>query len=82
MKRWPCLTGLTATIADPSTNASEAPASRSSTRDAFDRGEQSAGRLVHNGACVLVSDVAHESRDGGETSAWALAAPVVAIAER
>ena len=37
-------------------------------------------RLVHNGARVLVSDVAHESRDGGETSAWALAAPVVATA--
>ena len=32
-------------------------------------------------ARVLVRDVAHETRDGGETSARALAAPVVAITE-
>ena len=44
--------------------------------------EQGASGLVHRRARMLVRDVAHEARDGGEASARALAAPVVTIAER
>ena len=77
----PGLTGLPASIADPSAHSYEATTGGSRAGDSFDRREQEACGLVHRGARVLVRDVAHETRDGGEASARTLAAPVVAITE-
>ena len=75
------LTGLPAPIADPGAHSSEATAGGSRASDSFDRREQGASGLVHSGARVLVRDMTHETRDGGEASAGTLAAPVVAITE-
>ena len=80
--RGPGLTSLTASIADPSAHSSEATASGSRAGDPFNRREQGASGLVHGRARVLVRDVAHETRNGGEASARTLAAPVVAVTER
>ena len=79
--RGPGLTGLSTSIADPSAHSSEATTGGSRASDPFDRREQGASGLVHRGARVLVRDVAHEARDGGEASARTLAAPVVAVTE-
>ena len=78
----PGLTGLPAPIADPGAHSSETTAGGSRASNPFDRREQGASGLIHRGARVLVRDVTHETRDGGEASARALAAPVVAITER
>ena len=78
----PGLTGLPAPIADPGAHSSEATAGGSRASDPFDRREQGASGLVHCGARVLVRDMTHETRDGGEASARTLAAPVMAITER
>ena len=78
----PGLTGLPAPIADPGAHSSETTAGGSRASDPFDRREQGASGLIHRGARVLVRNVTHETRDGGEASARALAAPVVAITER
>ena len=77
----PGLTGLPAPIADPGAHSSEATAGGSRASDSFDRREQGACGLVHCGARVLVRDMTHETRDGGEASARTLAAPVVTITE-
>ena len=76
----PGLAGLTTTVAGPSSNSSEATASGSRAGDPFNRCEQRASGLVHGRARMLVRNVAHEARNGGEASAGALAAPVMTIA--
>ena len=78
----PGLTSLPTSVADPSTHSSEATTGGSRAGDSFDRGEQGAGSLIHRGARVLMRNMAHETRDGGEPTARTLAAPVVAITER
>ena len=78
----PGLTGLPTSIADPSAHSSEATTGGSHASDSFDRGKQRAGSLIHRGARVLMRNMAHETRDGGEPPARTLAAPVVAITER
>ena len=73
----PGLTSLPTSIADPSAHSSEATTGGSRAGDSFDRGEQGAGSLIHRGARVLMRNMAHETRDGGEPPARTLAAPVV-----
>ena len=53
-RRGPGLTGLSASIADPSAHSSEGTTGGSRAGDSFDRREQGAGGLVHRGARVLV----------------------------
>ena len=62
--RRPGLTGLTTTIADPSTTSSEATTSGSRAGDPFNRREQGTSGLVHRGARMLVRNVSHEARNG------------------
>ena len=76
------LTGLSTSIADPSTHSSETTTGGSRASDSLDRREQGASGLVHRGARVLVRNVSHEARNGGETPARTLAAPVVTITKR
>ena len=78
----PGLTGLPTPIADPSAHSSEATTGGSRAGDSFNRREQGAGGLIHRGARVLVRNVSHEARNGGETPARTLAAPVVTITRR
>ena len=78
----PGLTGLTTPIANPSSHSPEATTSGSRAGDPFNRREQRARSLIHSRARVLMRNVAHETRNGGEAFAWAFAAPVVTVTER
>ena len=80
--RGPGLTGLSTSIADPSAHSSETTTGGSRASDSLNRREQGASGLVHRGARVLVRNVSHEARNGGETPARTLAAPVVTITKR
>ena len=78
----PGQTGLPAPITDPGAHSSEAtagPGAVQVTRSIAANKEQVASS--HRGTRVLMRDMTHETRDGGEASARTLAAPVVAIAK-
>ena len=50
--------------------------------DPFNRDKEGARGFIHLGACVLLGEVKHEARDGGEAAPKALATPVVSVSVR
>ena len=66
----PSLAGMTTTVADPELPTLLRPPQAGAVQvDPFNRREQRASGLIHRGARMLVRDVAHEARNGGEASA-------------